>query len=94
MPSGCCRENRPKVGQGKGKRGSRKNTFETISIILARDLDLDHSGRKEGKEKRSDSGSILRKSHQDLLMNQRWKRVRRKAESRLTSHFHSRAIEK
>lgn len=55
MPSGCCRENRPKVGQGKGKRGSRKNPFQAISIILARDLDLDHSGRNEGKEKRSDS---------------------------------------
>lgn len=24
VPSGCCRENRPKVGQGKGKRGSRR----------------------------------------------------------------------
>lgn len=37
MPFGCFRENRPKAGQGKGRRGSRKTPYEAISIILATD---------------------------------------------------------
>ena len=82
MPSGCCRENIPKVGQGKGGRRNRRTHFDAISIILVGDKRT-WTRIEMVKEKMSDSVLILRNSPQDLLMGQRW-RVRGKAGSRIT----------
>lgn len=86
MPSGCCRENTPKLGQGKGGR-SRKTHFGAISIILVGD-ERTWTGIETVKEKTSDSVCILRMSPQDLLMGRGW-RVKSKAEPRLMPQLHA-----
>lgn len=55
-PSGCCRENGPRVGKGRDKRGSRETPQEALSTSCLKTIGLEPE-IEAAKEKRS--GEIL-----------------------------------